>query len=251
MSVKFVIVSAPRTGSTLLVKTLNSLPDVRCHGELLNLGRVAGLADGFDALTATQPQRDARNQHLAQLRKQDPVKFVQDALSYDDAATGLKVLYLDFYHPPWKNAIDSILAMDGVKFIHLTRRNTLRRYVSEQILYAGGPNHSLPGGRSENRLKVDIDIDAYLQRTAEIKTTAKQVASALENYPVLDIVYENLADRPGETIMEICHFLGLSISAEAVTPALTKVGANDLRETVNNYQDLLENEITRALLASA
>ena len=53
MSVKFVIVGAPRTGSTLLVKTLNSLDGVCCHGELLNVPMVRGYEDGFDLLTAS------------------------------------------------------------------------------------------------------------------------------------------------------------------------------------------------------
>ena len=35
MSTRFVIVGAARTGSTLLVRTLNSIDGVCCHGELL------------------------------------------------------------------------------------------------------------------------------------------------------------------------------------------------------------------------
>ena len=35
MGNRFIIIGAPRTGSTLLVRTLNSIDGICCHGELL------------------------------------------------------------------------------------------------------------------------------------------------------------------------------------------------------------------------
>ena len=61
MSVTFVIVGAPRTGSTLLVRTLNSIDGIRCHGELLGEEAVRGYEDGFDAAEATLDARQARS----------------------------------------------------------------------------------------------------------------------------------------------------------------------------------------------
>ena len=80
MSTKFVIVGAPRTGSTLLVKTLNTLDGVRCHGELLGLDTVRGYEDGFDLANASKQARDDRSQRLLQARNQDPVGFIEQAL---------------------------------------------------------------------------------------------------------------------------------------------------------------------------
>ena len=58
MPLIFVIVGAPRTGSTLLVKTLNSLAGVCCHGELLGSQNVRGYEDGFDLVNASKSERE-------------------------------------------------------------------------------------------------------------------------------------------------------------------------------------------------
>ena len=64
MRVKFVIVGAARTGSTLLVRTLNTLEGVRCHGELLGPENVRGYEDGFDLVKASKSEREARTRRL-------------------------------------------------------------------------------------------------------------------------------------------------------------------------------------------
>lgn len=248
MSVKFVIVSAPRTGSTLLVKTLNSLDGIRCHGELFNLAKVRSYQDGFDPFIASSSERQDRDKRLLQARNYDPVGFAQDVLLNKSAATGFKMLYNAFLNPRWNDVTQSLLATVDIRFIHLTRKNSLRRYVSEKILQAGGPNHSQAGGKSNNPLKVYIDINAFLQRSTEIDAEVEKVSSVLENHNVLDISYERLSDNTAMTVAHVCQFLNLKIEPSCIVPALQKVGLADLRDSVSNYQELLENDTTRALL---
>ena len=96
MPISFVIVGAPRTGSTLLVKTLNSLPGVCCHGELLGSQNVRGYEDGFDLVNASKSEREERLQRLLLERDSDPVGFMQRALSSDNTACGFKALTVRF-----------------------------------------------------------------------------------------------------------------------------------------------------------
>ena len=86
MTARFVIVGAPRTGSTLLVRTLNGISGVRCHGELLQRNVVRGLEDGFDPEQATADERKARAQRLYDEREAGPVEFIEKALSGDNLA---------------------------------------------------------------------------------------------------------------------------------------------------------------------
>ena len=250
MSVKFIIVGAPRTGSTLLVRTLNSLNDIRCHGELLGPDNVRGYEDGFDLLAASKSERDDRIKRLVEERNVDPSAFIHKALTSKYNATGFKSLYSSFANPRWKQVTDALLDSNDIRFIHLTRNNSLRRYTSEQVFQAGGANHSAEGGRADKRVTVDIDIEAYLARCAEIESQARELVTRLAGQALLDISYEALAADTGEAVAHVCQFLGMDIAASGIEPALQKVGAPDLRDTVSNYQELLDHEATRALLLS-
>jgi LPS sulfotransferase NodH len=247
MTTKFVIVGAPRTGSTLLVRTLNQLDGVCCHGELLGEDHVRGFEDGIDLVSMSHEQRTARLERLLLERNANPVAFIDRALDFGGAATGFKALYSALLNPRWRNIATRLQYTENIHFVHLTRANGLRRFVSEQILLQGGPNHSGAGGKSEVPIQVHIDIDLFGRRSAELETQASQIDALLSGQTVLPITYEALSADTAATVAHVCRFLGLDIAAPAITPALQKVGATDLRDSVSNYQELLDHPATRAL----
>lgn len=248
MSKKFVIVGAPRTGSTLLVKTLNNLEDVCCHGELLGAENVRGFEDGFDLLNASKSERDARSRRLLQERTADPVGFIDSAMTSRHAVTGFKALYSALLHPQWQEVVAFLQSLPDIRFIHLTRNNGLRRFISEQILQQGGANHSGAGGRSELHLQVRVDIDDFLRRSAQIEAEGMALAALLSQQAVLAISYEELSADTTATVARVCQFLGVDVVPSRITPALQKVGAADLKDAVSNYQELLEHPATRPLV---
>ncbi|RLQ22196.1 sulfotransferase [Seongchinamella sediminis] len=245
MPSRFFILSAPRTGSTLLVRTLNSIDGICCHGELFLPGQVRGLRDDFDPLTASPAQRQARSEHLLQARNADPAAFLRDALARPQAAVGLKIIYQDFLNSRWQAALRAAIARPDIRFIHLRRRNALRRYVSEQVMHAGGAIHSDMGGGKNRRVAVDISPQAFASRQRQLEQEAEQVLAMLGARPVLDIDYEDLADNLQPTMAGICDFLGIATPAQDVEPGLHKVGQQDLSVAVLNYQDLVDSPLTR------
>lgn len=248
---KFVIVGAARTGSTLLVRTLNSLPGICCHGELLGPQQVRGLEDDFEPGQATPEEREARMTALLREREADPVAFIWRALSRGSAACGFKALYSAFLDPHWAMVTESLLAPGNLRFVHLRRDNGLRRYVSEQILRAGGPNHSAAGGRSEQRIQVHIDSDDFHRAQREVSAQAAQVDTLLAGQAVLPLTYEALAADTSQSIANVCRFLDIPVPDASIQPALAKVGAADLRETVSNYDELSQDPAIRELLTRA
>jgi len=248
MGIKFVIVGAPRTGSTLLVKTINNLNGVCCHGELLGPEKVRGYEDGFDLVKASKSEREARTQRLLLERNTDPVDFIDRVLIADHTATGFKALYSAFLDPRWREVIAFLQTNPAIKFIHLTRKNTLRRYISEQILLEGGPNHSGAGGKSDMPIKVRVDIDAFLRRSSQIEAEGNEITALLAKQTVLNITYEKLSADTTATVARVCRFLALVNSPLDIKPALTKVGAANLSDSVSNYQELLDNPATRTLV---
>tara|TARA_R110002049_G_scaffold152916_5_gene317085 strand:- start:1755 stop:2495 length:741 start_codon:yes stop_codon:yes gene_type:complete len=242
-----VIVGAPRTGSTLLVKTLNTLDGVCCHGELLGEDQVRGYEDGIDLINISQQARKSRVERLLQERNEDPVGFITRALHTDGSAAGFKALYSAYLNPRWSAVMDWLQRLGDVRYIHLTRSNSLRRFVSEQILLQGGPNHSGAGGRSDVPMKIHFDIDLYLSRTRELAAQAAEIDALLSQQRVLPLSYEALAADTSAAVKQVCLFLGLDTVASSIEPALRKVGAADLRDSVTNYQQLLDHPATREL----
>ncbi len=247
MRVKFVIVGAARTGSTLLVRTLNTLDGVRCHGELLGTKVVRGYEDGFNPVKASESEREARTRRLLQERRAEPVNFIDRALTSNYAATGFKALYSAFLRPEWREVITFLQTVPDIRFIHLTRQNGLRRYISEQILLEGGPNHSGAGGKSEIPIKVRVDIDAFMRKSALVEAQRIELDALLAQQPVLQISYEELSADTADTVAQVGRFLELPMLPSDIEPALRKVGAADLSDSVSNYQELLDHPVTRTL----
>ncbi len=250
MSVTFIIVGAPRTGSTLLVKTLNSLDGVRCHGELLLPTIVRGYEDGFVPQLSSQAERDGRARRLLDIRERDPVGFVHNALNMGDIACGCKILYEEFLQSRWSAVTQSLLASQDIRFVHLVRENSLRRYISMQRLMAGGPIHSGPGGGGDHRIKVQVDIDDFLVTSKALEEQARAVSTLVSQHAVLRVSYESLSSDIPATVTEICRFLNIDIDPAHIVPALHKVGSQDLRLTVSNFQDLIDHEATRDMALS-
>ncbi|NQX89244.1 MAG: sulfotransferase [Halioglobus sp.] len=247
MNTQFIIIGAPRTGSTLLVRTLNSIAGLCCHGELLAT-QVRGYQDGFDPAQASKDERDWRLRRLREARDLDPAHFILSALDRDKVTTGFKALYSALLDVRWHTVQDALKTQKTLKIIHLTRRNSLRRYVSEQIMQSGGANHSAAGGKSDINIKVTIDIAAYQQATSALQAQGDQLLNLFRNHPLLAVTYEQLAEDTSATVSSVCRFLDVDNFPDKIVPALSKVGAADLKESVSNYQELLDHPSTRTLL---
>jgi len=208
---------------------------------------VRGYEDGFDLVKASKSEREARAQRLLLQRNTDPVGFIDSILTAHHTATGFKALYSAFLNPRWHDVIASLQTTTAIKFIHLTRTNSLRRFISEQILLEGGPNHSGAGGRSEIPITVRVDIDAFLRRTSQLAAEAIEVEALLSQQAVLDITYEELSAATAATVARVCQFLSLANIPSDTKPALLKVGAANLSDSVSNFQELLDHPATRTL----
>lgn len=242
---KFVVVGAGRTGSTLLISTLNSLPNICCHGELLQAKFVRSYRDGFDPLEATVEERAVRAELLLQRRNRDPVKFIENALTTTSSATGFKALYGQLLSVEFNKVVQRLLLDTDIKFVHLVRENSLRRYVSQVVASQGGAIHSAPGGRGEEKILVHIDIEEFLRTVNHIETQRSKVCKMLSGKHFFDLTYEELARSTSTAVASVCHFLEVDIEASQIQPTLRKVGAVDLSEVVSNYQELIDNPVAR------
>ena len=154
---KFIITCAPRTGSTMLRMMLNSHPGIACYGEVITLKGEPNLGKKFqDSIGKT-------SEELAEIRGNNPVNFLynyiwnQDYYQADCKAIGLKIKYRQLQEQ-FKDVFQAILDDREIRIIHLTRKNLLKRYVSNR-LSGSGKTSTVILNSEESKLQPKITVD--------------------------------------------------------------------------------------------
>lgn len=231
----FVIVGAERTGTNLLIGLLNDFAGCYSGGELFNVNII-----GNDIIPWRDiPDRD-REQFLA-LRKSDPIAFWKTlcALSAGRGyqAIGFKLLYSQGLA---RRELRECLAADkSIPVIHLTRRNLLRRFVSERQAQACGRWAELATSPIAARPKVPITMHDLVSSLEMIEAQQSLYDSLFAEHPVLRLVYEDLARRPVRCAERAAEFLGLKSQGATPTVKYRKTGQENLSDAVVDYEVLL------------
>jgi pyrimidine deaminase RibD-like protein/catechol 2,3-dioxygenase-like lactoylglutathione lyase family enzyme/LPS sulfotransferase NodH len=224
---RFVVISAPRTGSNYLCSLLDSHPEILCHHELFNLDGIRyslSKSEGFSL--GSIAERDA-----------DPVGFVHRAWREHSGAraVGFK---LARRHPEF--VFRDVLADQGVRKIVLRRRNRLKTFVSELVArkeqrwthYDASPS-KLPNITVDVRLD---DLRAYVQQQEAFYGRVLRVLESRGQAPIM-VDYEDLF-LP-ETQARLLGALGFEgRDLEGVRGRTPKRNPDDLRATIANYDEL-------------
>lgn len=232
---RFVILSAPRTGSNYLCSLLDSHPQILCHHELFNVDGIRYALSQRDAEfeLGTMAERDA-----------DPVGFVHRAWGRHRGAraVGFK---LARRHPEF--VFRDVLADPGVRKIVLRRRNRLKTFVSELIArkeqrwtHYGARPSELPS------LAVEVDVEDLRAFADQQDAFYRRITQTLQarGQGWIEVAYEELF-LP-ETLARVLAALGFDAQDLAGLRGMTpKRNSDDLRATVANY-----DELARALAGS-
>lgn len=205
---KFMIICPARTGSTMLVHSLLSHPEIICHGEVMGPKNPANLV-GLN-LEIESPLRDK----LRQLRQQDTVNFLADFVLYPGSyrAVGLKFKYEELSLPSYKAVLDSIISSQDVLIIHLTRKNLLKRDVSQliatqitNILWISNPNER------PDPVQIRLDAKECLNEFKFTEERQQRFRDYFQGHRVLELTYEDLLTESDRTMQEIQACLGVNI----------------------------------------
>lgn len=206
---RFLVLSMARSGSTMLVTLLNSIPGVFCDGELLSRRRLW------------------------------PHAFVRGRAS--NRATNVYGFKLLMYQAQQVHARHDTLQLirgfldDGFRPILLTRVNVLAQALSNQRAMDSGEYHM----KREQKRKgpFEANIRMLLWTMNAMMERAELAKKAVEPYDRLELVYEHdLLDEQNiqPTMNRTCDFLGVE-RAEANT-ALKKISPARLEALVTNPQ---------------
>ncbi len=245
---KFIVLSGPRTGSTLLVEALNSSPDIVCFGEIFNQRQTIDYGvDGYDTNSA---------EDLA-LRSRSERDFLSERIFCNRAenvrAVGFKFHYTHFWDFP---GIHQLLEEDqDILVLHLQRHNLLRVLVSLKIAEETGIyfqhgsmrarfSGAITGFLQRLRLarprpsqgKVTISPDDFRQQSMAIAMTAKQWEEIFASHQILPVSYEDMAEDPQKEFARAQSFLGVTPSELRV--ALVRQNPQRLEELIENFTEL-------------
>jgi LPS sulfotransferase NodH len=213
----FVLLCQARTGSNLVQSELcRRWPSVRCLGE-------------------------EYGPHLRQHRPGETLEEVTARVFAPTEAQPTVGCRL-FYEHVSPDELEGILALPGMKVVHLQRRNALRRYVSLEIaqqtqVWARGRRHA---GQSIGERAVTIDVDQFINtcfRVAERQASRERVIVD-SGVDVLDVWYEDLSEHVDHHLRRIATFLGQGEPLLEALTFLVRQNPEPLRLLVRNYDEV-------------
>jgi LPS sulfotransferase NodH len=232
---RFLIVCTARTGSNLLVRSLNRPPRARCFGEMakLSLPSEANVFAPFERLTGRGEQ------DLCTLQQTDVSGFIFDVVySLPGEAVGFKIFYEHCRETGREGLWDRLAADEAIRVVHLTRNAAFDLYLS--LLYAQRTDQwftrrdrpDTPPNDSE-----DIEVDPehcrrFLQRHLDSRDAASDLFRA---HPLLEIDYADLERDLAGALANVRAFIGAPRPQEDPVP-LIKQAARQAREKVRNYE---------------
>jgi hypothetical protein len=245
---KFVIVSYPRSGTHLLRTSLESHPAVVCQAEPFN----------SDDRRLPYPLSTPTAEVLAGWVFRDGVPAAVRAVGFVlqayhphalEAFPGIRA------NPDWADVWPRLAAMDGLRVLHLERRDLLARHLSHRMARATGAWHAWDpesvdsvthltgrppagqiGRRGDQRPRLAIDPAQLELDFAEVGRWRRAAEGALAGQPLLRLTYEELCDDFDATSLRVQEFLGLE--PRALRPAVAKLEERSPEAAIENYAEL-------------
>lgn len=222
---RYICVGDPRTGSTLLMRSLNN------HSRIIGYGEIVKSIDRYPG-----HYHEFGNQEA--LFRRQPVEFLETKVfrKYPPGieAVGFKIFY---HHAPretaWGQAVwDYLVGQPELKVLRLKRRNLLKTFLSrkqagltgEYIKYSGvAPAVHLDGAEASD----------FFEHT---RAAEAEYDALFDSHALLEVVYEDLTRDYAAMMRRIQSFLG--VAYEDVDPGTAKRPSRSLSSQIANYEEL-------------
>lgn len=235
---RFVIMAAARTGSNLLVRSLNQPPKVRCFGEVAKPTYMHDLR----AIELLSKLTDCLVEDLKRMHASDLVGFVYDQLYGIRAqACGFKFFYEHRQYPQaemlWRRLVDDA----GLRVVHLVRDNLLEMYLS--LIYARRtdawvqPSAAAETSGGNDFDDVTLDVSECTAFFEEYSRDRDRATHEFGNHPNMTVSYEQLSADPMKVVNDVRRFIGLA-EVENYTPPLAKQAKRGPADKIANFHEL-------------
>lgn len=212
----FVILSEPRSGSTMLHTYLNSHTQIRSYGEVL---RENIEANPIEAETAPCIATLAFKPHTPALK-----------------AIGLKLFYEYYEDPRYAVSFQYVVNRNDVRIIFLIRRDLLKVYVSLKIAQKTNVWSSVKSATREPRPQITVDRNDYIKFREEHLRHRRLFITLLKDHPLLEVAYEDLVQNPQTILKSVQQFL--SVKPKALFTLLKQQNPGSVESLITNYDEV-------------
>ena len=219
---KFVVIGAPRTGTTMFLITLNTLKEFETYGEVLVMNRKNPVP---------HPQK-----HIENFRKRtfeastkrgggDMREFVKWLFTTGENV-GFKFLYQHAIRMP--QVVNYIRnPKNNIYKVHLRRKNPVKRAISGRL------NKYHHYGKGNN----SVNPQGVLKSVNESRKWDEKLVKMFSGDKYMDLYFEDFTKDTNANIIdftEVFEFFGLDINPMVKVPT-KKYGPDKLKDRVGNY----------------
>lgn len=232
-AVRFLIVAAPRTGSTHLRLLLNSHPAMCCHGEVFKheFGSFVGLNGRVPS-----PLQD----RLAAARVAHPGEFLMADVLYPGRmrAVGAKILYGTFALDQWAGLLERVVAERELRIVHLVRRNRVKRFLSHFVYtQVTKQTLALSAAQVPDVGRVRVPVTELLADLAAVEAEERRFRTMFSGQRTIEVCYEDVVAMEGpEVLDDVQRFLGVAPGVLA-SPA-HKILSDRLCDVIENVAEV-------------
>lgn len=222
------VLAEPRTGSTLLLKILNSTEMFMFRGELFNPNSLSQISNRERKLMADRLGDDAYINTKAILwRRENPESAISDIIS--DSAHKTLLMKISNFHLSRENMISSIFQRSDILYILLKRR-PIEAYISTMKARHLSKWHEA----NTTDLKLEIDETKFINWAEQTRKWYDFIAEHSQGSPRIELGYER--HLKGQTTLSIMSH----INAELQTIGMPHLGLG-LENVQHRQQDLETN----------
>jgi hypothetical protein len=228
-----IILTSQRSGSTLLVSSLQSHPEVLCRGELL----IAGM--GMPTPRLLEKSRHAyKTVRLFKTGAWLSTRTMRRFYAIPGPRTHVFKAMYNHLAPPW--TLNWLLRQKDIRVIHLRRRNLLKQYVSYILMGRRRERRWLPNTTVPVApVRIHVSPQQAMQFFRRMQELYPRFAARFHDHDVLPLVYEDMIDAQQirtDVALELCDFL--EVSRRPLTTPYVKINPESLRDIVTNYDEL-------------
>jgi hypothetical protein len=227
--IRAVILTTQRTGSTSLVVSLGSHPDIECAGEIL-----------IGAPDAPRPQVRGRFKGVVRIANIMtsgawlPARRMERFYNGGSARVrAFKAMYNQLANP---FALRYLRDDPTIRVLHLRRQNLLKVHVSRLLM---GKRERVQATGPVEAVRTHVDPAEAIAAMRKARQRHGHFEAIFSGHPRLQLTYEALFEGQGlseATTDAICEFLG--VARHPMRSKLTKLNPESLRDMVTNYDEL-------------
>lgn len=236
---KFVIFTLPRTGSTLLSKSLNKHPEIFCDDEIFHFSfRDYFSPNQFRFIKLRFLPKKINyiiNYPFTYLRLTTFLnKYFSNKPGENFKARGFKLMYYQTFYMP---GLISYLKKNNIKVILLLRENIFRNALSDMRARSTGIYHNQDDNEEERSglSKLTVDTKELQQKMDGIVLQNKKLADIVNDMDCIKIRYEDFTNW-NNTMNKIEAFLG--VSPAEISAGAKKLNPDNLEDMIANYTEV-------------